>query len=112
VNIGQIAKMAQQMQAQMTQAQEELREKTLEATAGGGAVRVVITGAQEIRAIEIDRGAVDPDEVEMLQDLILTAVNDAITRSKELERERMSAVAGGMGIPGMPGMGGSIPGLR
>ena len=112
MNIGQIAKMAQQMQAQMAQAQEELREKTLEATAGGGAVRVVITGAQELRAIEIDRDAVDPAEVEMLQDLILTAVNDAIARSKELERERMGAIAGGMGIPGMPGMGGSLPGLR
>ena len=96
----------------MAQAQEELREKTLEATAGGGAVRVVITGAQELRAIEIDRDAVDPAEVEMLQDLILTAVNDAIARSKELERERMGAIAGGMGIPGMPGMGGSLPGLR
>jgi DNA-binding YbaB/EbfC family protein len=112
VNIGQIAKMAQQMQAQMAQAQEELREKTLEATAGGGAVRVVITGAQELRTIEIDPDAVDPAEVEMLQDLILTAVNDAIARSKELERERMGAIAGGMGIPGMPGMGGSLPGLR
>ena len=112
MNIGQIAKMAQQMQAQMAQAQEELREKTLEATAGGGAVRVVITGAQEVRAIEIDPDAVDPAEVEMLQDLILTAINDAIGRSKELERERMGAIAGGMGIPGMPGMGGSIPGLR
>ena len=112
MNIGQIAKMAQQMQAQMAQAQEELREKTLEATAGGGAVRVVITGAQEVRTIEIDPDAVDPDEVEMLQDLILTAVNDAIARSKELERERMGAIAGGMGIPGMPGMGGSLPGLR
>jgi DNA-binding YbaB/EbfC family protein len=111
VNIGQIAKMAQQMQAQMAQAQEELRETTLEATAGGGAIRVVITGAQEIRAIEIDPSAVDPEEVDMLQDLILAAVNDAIARSKELERERMGAVAGGLGIPGMPGMG-SIPGLR
>src|ERR1044071_6938514 len=107
VNIGQIAKMAQQIQAQMAQAQEELRETTLEATAGGGAVRVVITGAQEVRAIEIDRDAVDPDEVEMLQDLVLTAVNDAIARSKELERERMGAIAGGMALPGMPGMGGS-----
>lgn len=111
MNIGQIAKMAQQMQAQMAQAQEELRETTLEATAGGGAIRVVITGAQEIRAIEIDPSAVDPEEVDMLQDLILAAVNDAIARSKELERERMGAVAGGLGIPGMPGMG-SVPGLR
>ncbi len=112
MNIGQIAKMAQQVQTQMAQAQEELRETTLEATAGGGAIRVVITGAQEIRAIEIDPSAVDPAEVEMLQDLILTAVNDAIARSKELERERMGAVAGGLGLPGMPDLGGSIPGLR
>jgi DNA-binding YbaB/EbfC family protein len=100
--------------AQMAQAQEELREKTLEATAGGGAIRVVITGAQEIRAIEIDPSAVDPEEVEMLQDHILTAVNDAIGRSKELERERMASVTGGMGLPGMPGLGGgpTLPPLR
>ena len=112
MNIGQIAKMAQQMQAQMAQAQQELAETTLEATAGGGAVRLVITGAQEVRSVEIDPSAVDPDEVEMLQDLVMTAVNEAISRSKELERERMGAIAGGMGIPGMPGMGGSLPGLR
>jgi hypothetical protein len=96
----------------MAQVQEELRDTTLEATAGGGAVRVVISGAQEIRAIEIDPSAVDPDEVDMLQDLVLTAVNDAIARSKELERERMASVAGGLGLPGMPGLGGSLPGLR
>lgn len=104
MNIGQIAKMAQQMQTQMAQAQAELKETTLEATAGGGAVRVVITGAQEVRLIEIDPSAVDPDEVEMLQDLVMTAVNDAIARSKELERERMASLAGGMGIPGLPGI--------
>jgi len=104
VNMAQIARMAQQMQTQMAQAQAELREMTLEATAGGGAVRVVITGAQEVRLIEIDPGAVDPAEVEMLQDLVLAAVNDAITRSKELERERMASLAGGMGIPGLPGL--------
>jgi len=108
VNIGQIAKMAQQMQTQMAQAQEELRQTTLEATVGGGAVRITITGAQEVRAVEIDPGAVDPDEVEMLQDLVMTAVNDAIARSKELERERMASIAGGMGLPGMPG----LPGIR
>ncbi|HEV2128160.1 MAG TPA: YbaB/EbfC family nucleoid-associated protein [Thermomicrobiales bacterium] len=106
MNIGQIAKMAQQMQAQMAQAQEELKETTLEATAGGGAVKVVITGAQEVRSIEIDASAVDPDEVEMLQDLVLSAVNEAIGRSKELERERMGSIAGGMGMPGMPGLPG------
>lgn len=104
MNIGQIAKMAQQMQTQMAQAQAELRETTLEATAGGGAVRVVVTGAQEIRLIEIDPAAVDPAEVEMLQDLVVAAVNDAITRSKELERQRMASLAGGMGLPGLPGL--------
>jgi DNA-binding YbaB/EbfC family protein len=106
VNIGQIAKMAQQMQTQMAQAQDELKETTLEATAGGGAVRIVITGAQEVRSVEIDPGAVDPEEVEMLQDLVLSAMNEAIGKSKELERERMGRIAGGMGIPGMPGLPG------
>ena len=106
MNIGQIAKMAQQMQTQMAQVQAELAEATLEATAGGGAVRVVITGGQEIRSIETDPGAVDPGEVDMLQDLVMAAVNDAIARSKELERERMSSVAGGMGLPGLGALGG------
>ena len=109
MNIGQIAKLAEQMQTQMAQVQAELRDATLEATAGGGAVRVVITGAQEIRSIEIDPSAVDPGEVEMLQDLVVAAVNDAIARSKELERQRMSSVAGGLGIAGLPGIGGSLP---
>lgn len=106
LNISNLAKMAQQMQTQMVQAQQELAETTLEATAGGGAVRVVITGAQEVRSVEIDPTAVDPDEVEMLQDLVVTAINEAIGRSKELERERMGSIAGGMGIPGMPGLPG------
>ncbi|HUH16992.1 MAG TPA: YbaB/EbfC family nucleoid-associated protein [Methylomirabilota bacterium] len=106
MNIQQVAKMAQQMQAQMAQAQEELKDTTLEATAGGGAVRIVITGAQEVRSVEIDPSAVDGDEVEMLQDLVMTAMNEAIMRSKELERERMGRIAGGMGLPGMPGLPG------
>ena len=106
MNIAQIAKMAQQMQTQMAKTQEELQDTVLEATAGGGAVRVMITGSQEIRSIEIDPSAIDPDEVEMLQDLVVAAVNDAIARSKELERERMAGIAGGMGLPGMPGLPG------
>ena len=69
-------------------------------------MRLVITGAQEVRSVEIDPSAVDPAEVEMLQDLVMTAVNEAISRSKELERERMGKIAGGMGIPGMPGLPG------
>ncbi len=107
MNIGQITKMAQQLQTQMAAAQQELKETTLEASAGGGAVRIVITGAQEVRSVEIDPSAVDPDEVEMLQDLVMTAINEAIGRSKDLERERMSGIASGMGLPGMPG----LPGL-
>jgi nucleoid-associated protein EbfC len=113
VNIGQIAKMAQQMQAQMAQIQDELKETTLEATAGGGAVTVTITGAQEVRSIRIDPSAIDPDEVDMLQDLVMAAVNEAIARSKQLAEERMAAVAGGLGLPGMPGMPGTgLPGMR
>lgn len=114
MNIAQIAKMAQQMQTQMAQAQEELREATIETTSGGGAVRVVITGTQELRLLEIDPSAVDPAEVEMLQDLVMAAVNDAISRSKELERQRMAVVAGGVGMPGLPGFGGpsTLPRIR
>ncbi len=106
MNISNIAKMAQQMQTQMAQAQEELKETTLEATAGGGAVRIVITGAQEVRSVEIDPSAIDPGEAEMLQDLVMTAINEAIAQSKELERERMGGIAGAMGLPGMPGLPG------
>ena len=106
MNISNLAKMAQQMQTQMAQAQEELKETTLVATAGGGAVRIVITGAQEVRSVEIDPSAIDPDEAEMLQDLVMTAINEAIAQSKELERERMGGIAGAMGLPGMPGLPG------
>ena len=105
MNIAQIAKMAQQMQTQMAQVQQELRDTSLEVTAGGGAIRIVITGAQELRLLEIDAAAVDPAEVDMLQDLVLAAVNEAIARSKELERQRMAAVAGAAGVPGLPGFG-------
>ena len=104
MKMGNLAKMAQQMQAQMAQAQEELKETTLETTAGGGAVRVVITGGQELRSVQIDPAAADPADVEMLQDLIVAAVNEALARSKQLAEEKMSAIAGTMGLPGLPGL--------
>ena len=104
MKMGNIAKLAEQMQARMAQVQEELREATLETTSGGGAVRVVISGAQELRSVAIDPAAVDPDEVEMLEDLIVAAVNDGIARSKQLAEEKMAAIAGSMGLPGMPGL--------
>ena len=104
MKMGNLAKMAQQMQAQIAQIQAELRDTTIETTTGGGAVRIVITGAQEVRSVEIDPAAVEPGEVEMLQDLVLAAVNDAIARSKQLADERMASVAGSMGLPGMPGL--------
>ena len=89
MNIGQIAKMAQQMQTQMAQAQEELAETTLEATRRGWSRARRHHRRAGVRHVEIDPSAVDPDEVEMLQDLVMTAINEAIGRSKELERERM-----------------------
>ena len=104
MKMGNLAKMAQQMQARIAQAQEELHDATLETTAGGGAVRVVITGSQEIRSVAIDPAAVDPEELEMLQDLIVAAVNEALSRSKQLAEEKMSAIAGTMGLPGLPGL--------
>ena len=104
MKMGNLAKMAQQMQAQMAQAQEELKETTLETTSGGGAVRVVITGGQELRSVQIDPAAADPADIEMLQDLIVAAVNEALARSKQLAEEKMSAIAGTMGLPGLPGL--------
>ena len=108
MNIGQITKMAQQLQTQMAQAQEELKHTTLEATAGGGAVRIVITGAQEIRSVEIDQAAVDPAEVEMLQDLVMTAINEAITEARSSSGSawpESPAAWGCRACPGLPGLG-------
>jgi hypothetical protein len=108
VNIGQLTKMAQEMQANMARVQAELAEATVEATVGGGAVRVVMTGTQELRSIEIDPATVDPEDVEILQDLVFAAVTDALAQSKGLAADKMGAVTGGMGLPGL----GGLPGLR
>jgi len=96
--------MAQEMQANMARVQQELRESTVEAAVGGGAVRVVMTGAQELREVVIDPAIVDPEDVELLQDLVFAAMTDALAQSKKLAEEKMAAVTGGMGLPGLPGL--------
>ncbi len=100
-NMQQIMKQAQKMQAQMQQMQEELGKKTVEAASGGGMVAVVANGKQEILSIKIDPEVVDPDDVEMLEDLILAAVNEAHNRAQEMMAEGMSKITGGVNIPGL-----------
>jgi DNA-binding YbaB/EbfC family protein len=94
-------KQAQHLQEQMVKAQEEARKKTVEASAGGGMVTVVITGGLELRSIKIDPAAIDPNDRTMLEDLIVAAVNQAIHKAQELTAESMRAVTGGMNIPGL-----------
>ncbi len=101
MNINKLMKQAQQMQAQMAKMQEELEDKTLEATAGGGVVKVVVNGRQEFLDIKIDPEAVDPDDVEMLEDLILAAVNEALRKVQDMINQEMGKITGGMNIPGM-----------
>ncbi len=93
--------MFQQLQAKMLKMQEELGKETVEATAGGGAVTVTMTGQLKLKSVKIDPEVVDPDDVEMLQDLITAAVNDAIAKSQELQAKRLSALTGGLKIPGL-----------
>lgn len=91
----------QQLQEQMLKAQEELSTKTVEVTVGGGAVRIVMNGQQELQEIEISPEVVDPEDVEMLQDLIVAAVNEAVARSRDLAQESMGSLLGGLQIPGL-----------
>ena len=94
-------KQAQQLQARLLKAQEDLESETVEASAGGGAVKVVATGKQTIESITIDPAAVDPGDVELLQDMVLAAVNEALAKSQALAAERLGALTGGLKIPGM-----------
>jgi len=98
---GNLMKQAQKMQQQMVKMQEELAGKTVEASAGGGMVRVTANGKQEIVSILIEREVVDPEDVDMLQDLIAAAVNEALKRSQEMVSSEMSKITGGMSIPGL-----------
>jgi DNA-binding YbaB/EbfC family protein len=93
--------MMKQMQNRLMKMQEELAEETVEASAGGGVVKAVVTGQQKVVSIEIDPAAVDPDDVEMLQDMVVVAVNDALTKAQELAAQRLSSLTGGMKIPGL-----------
>jgi DNA-binding YbaB/EbfC family protein len=100
-NLQNMLRQAQEMMAAQQQAQETLKSERVEASAGGGMVKVVMTGDMHLESIAIDPDAVDPEDVEMLQDLVVAAVNDALRASRELAEQKMSAVTGGLRIPGM-----------
>ena len=99
-NIGDLQRMAREMQANMEKAQNELGQLTVEGSSGGGAVTIVMTGTQEGREVRISKDAVDPADVETLQDLVLTAMNDALAKSKELAGQKLGGVTGGLKLPG------------
>jgi DNA-binding YbaB/EbfC family protein len=103
--IGNMMRQAQKLQEEMQKAQEEAKKKTVEATAGGGMVTVSANGAGEIVTISIDKEVVDPEDVEMLQDLILAACNEALRRAQEMTNEEMSKLTGGLQLPGMGSLG-------
>jgi DNA-binding YbaB/EbfC family protein len=109
-NVNEMLKQVQKMQADMVKAQEELKSEVVEASAGGGMVTVKISGDLEVRELRIDPGAVDPDDVELLQDMVLAAVNEAVRAAQELAATKMNAAAGGLAGPG--GLGGlGLPGF-
>ncbi len=99
--MGNMMKQAQQLQSKMMKMQEELGDRTVESASGGGMVNVVANGKQQIVSIRIEKEVVDPEDVEMLQDLIMAAVNDAITKSQEMVSSEMGKITGGMSIPGL-----------
>ncbi len=105
-NLNQMMKQVQKMQADMAKAQEELKNEVVEASAGGGMVTVKISGELELKELKIDPEAVDPEDVDMLQDMVQAAVNEAIRSAQELAASKMNAAAGGLGGPG--GLGGEV----
>ncbi|PJA29156.1 MAG: YbaB/EbfC family nucleoid-associated protein [candidate division Zixibacteria bacterium CG_4_9_14_3_um_filter_46_8] len=102
--MGDMIKQVQKMQQKLAELQDELENLTVEGTSGGGMVRVVANGKGELTQIKIEPQAVDPNDIEMLEDLVLAAVNQAKEKSAELQQERMAKLTGGLNIPGMPGM--------
>ena len=101
-NMGNMMKKMQKLQADMVKMQEELKLRTLETSAGGGAVKVVVTGEKQIKSIKIDPAAVDPEDTEMLEDLITAAVNDALKKVDDMMAQEMGKLTGGMNLP--PGL--------
>jgi DNA-binding YbaB/EbfC family protein len=100
-NMNNMMKQAQKLQKKMLQTQEELALKTVEASAGGGMVKVVANGGQKIESIILEKEVVDPEDVEMLQDLVMAAVNDALKKSQEMVSAEMNKLTGGLNIPGL-----------
>lgn len=100
-NMNQMIKQAQKMQQDMLRAQQELEEKNVEASVGGGAVKVTVSGKKELTEIKIDPSVIDPDDIEMLEDLIMAAVNEGMRKADEMAASQMSKVTGGLNIPGL-----------
>ena len=105
-NVNKMMQQVQQMQAEMQKAQEDLATETVTASAGGGAVKATMTGNLELVELQIDPEVLDPEDVEMLQDMVLAAVNEALTRSQEMASKRLGGITGGLGDLGLnlPGM--------
>ena len=101
MNYGKMMKQVQEMQKQMAKAQEELADEVVEASAGGGMVTVKVTGDLKIQEIKIDPGAVDPDDAEMLEDMVMAAVNEALRSAQELAANKLGGLTGGLNIPGL-----------
>jgi len=100
-NMQQLVRQAQQMQAKMNEAQEKLAQTEYEATAGGGAVRAVVNGKKQLTVLEIQPAAVDPEDVEMLQDLVIAAVNEALQKAEDDANATLGKLTGGMNMPGL-----------
>jgi DNA-binding YbaB/EbfC family protein len=104
-NMQQMLKQVQKMQQDMMAAQEQLKDETVEASAGGGMVTVVVAGDLTVREIRIAREAVDPDDVELLQDMVLAAVNEGLRAAQEMAASKLGGLTGGLGDLGLPGLG-------
>ncbi len=103
-NMGKMMKQIQQMQQQMEETQKEIERRTVEATAGGGVVRATVSGGLDLVELEIDPDVVDPEDVDMLRDLIIAAVNEAMRSAQDMAREELGKVTGGLDLPNIPGL--------